>query len=78
MEIGPMLNLIRYTDSLRYDEEPDYSYYIKVLVEELSTMGTEFSWKMDWSINSTAWKISLSNNWEYLSTLEQRIMNFKN
>ena len=67
--------LIKYTDQLKFDEEPDYDFYIKQLLGNLENLeGNSFSWVMDWSIVGPNWKKSLVKNTDYLQIMLNQII----
>lgn len=63
--LGVLRSLIKYVDSLEFDEQPDYQYCISQLINELKVSGERIDWVMDWSKSENPkWIISFKQNKE--------------
>ena len=60
MSLGLYRDLIKITDSLKFDEAPDYNYYVSRLIESIGGK-SRLDWVMDWSKTTFMWHALMSS-----------------
>ncbi|CDW87579.1 UNKNOWN [Stylonychia lemnae] len=64
--------LIRYIDTLEYDETPDYSYCVNQLVRLIKSQGQVLDWVMDWSTpGSSTYSTYLDSDMSRIQVMSQ-------